>query len=70
MIQPDEIVVESDVGVTELGMNVTVFALGASLNPSVVIGYSGSIIVDIVVLYVVNKLSWSVVSTSFSFLRS
>ena len=53
-IEPDEIVVEPDVGVTELGMSVTAFAFGASLDPSVVIGYSSSIIVDIVVLNIYN----------------
>ena len=31
-------------------MNPTVFVLGASLDPSVVIGDSGSVIMDIVVL--------------------
>ena len=55
-IGPDEIVVKPDVIVTQLGMSVTVFSLGASLDPSVVIGDSSSVIVDIVVLNIYNKV--------------
>ena len=35
-------------------MNATVFGLGASLDASVVIGDSGSVIMDIVVLNIYN----------------
>ena len=37
-------------------MNTTVFGLGASLDASVVIGDSGSVIMDIVVLHIYNKV--------------
>ena len=53
-IRPDKIVVEPQIIDTELRMNPTVFVLGASLDPSVVIGDSGSVVMDIVVLDIYN----------------
>ena len=53
-IGPDKIVVEPQIIDTQLRLNPTVFVLGASLDPSVVIGDTGSVVMDIVVLHIYN----------------